>query len=344
MIILITGAGGLIGSEAVEYFCDEGHRVLGVEDNTREEFFGQEGSIMSRLHQISHERNNFKNYFIDITNYDELRKLFSSSKFDVIIHTAAQPSHDLAAKIPLRDFQVNANGTLNLLELTRQYCPEAIFIHMSTNKVYGDKPNTLGMVESKTRFDFNAYDKGISETFSIDQSTHSLFGASKLAADILVQEYGRYFGIKSCILRAGCLTGENHSGVQLHGFLNYLIKCNVNSISYKVFGYKGKQVRDNLHAYDVIKFFDEFIKNPRVGEVYNIGGGYNNSCSILEAFDLIENISGHKMIYEISPESRIGDHKCYYSDLTKIQSHYPDWKVTIDLPHIFKRIYNNILV
>jgi CDP-paratose 2-epimerase len=260
---------------------------------------------------------------------------------DVVVHTAAQPSHDKAAAIPHLDFETNAVGTLNLLEAVRQTNIDCIFIHLSTNKVYGDRPNTLNLTESELRFDFAdaEYQNGIDENFSIDQSKHSLFGASKVAADILVQEYGRYFGIPSCTLRGGCLTGENHSGVELHGFLNYLVKCNAEENHYTVFGYKGKQVRDNIHSSDVIQFIDLFIQNPRVGEVYNIGGGRSNSCSILEAFNLVESISGKKMKFSYVDENRIGDHICYYSDLTKIKDHYPEFAITKDLPYIIENIY-----
>lgn len=339
MNILVTGAGGLIGSEAVEHFCRQGHTVYGIENNFREVFFGPKGSVLHRLNSLQHP--NFTNHQIDIRDYVQVLKLLSDVKMDVIVHTAAQPSHDRAAVIPHLDFETNAVGTLNLLEAVRQTNKECIFIHMSTNKVYGDRPNTLNLIESKTRFDFAdaEYTNGIKEDFSIDQSKHSLFGASKVAADILVQEYGRYFGIPSCTLRGGCLTGENHSGVELHGFLNYLVKCNAEKNQYKVFGYKGKQVRDNIHSSDVIQFMDLFVNNPRVGEVYNIGGGKDNSCSILEAFALVESISGKKMNYVYEEENRIGDHICYYSDLTKIKNHYPEFAITKDLNYIIENIY-----
>jgi CDP-paratose 2-epimerase len=267
----------------------------------------------------------------------------SHIKFDVVIHTAAQPSHDRAASIPFDDFETNANGTLHLLEAVRQTNKDCIFIHMSTNKVYGDKPNTLNLIELDTRYEYadSEYQNGINEYFSIDQSKHSLFGASKVAADIMVQEYGRYFGIPSCVLRGGCLTGENHSGVELHGFLNYLVKCNAQETKYNVFGYKGKQVRDNIHSSDVIQFMDLFIANPRIAEVYNIGGGKDNSCSILEAFKLTEQISGKKMIYEYIDENRIGDHMCYYSDLYKMKEHYPEFGISKDLSYIIENIVTN---
>jgi CDP-paratose 2-epimerase len=340
MKILITGAGGLIGSEAVDHYCNQGHDVYGIENNQRQIFFGEKGSTLIRLSQLE-KYSNFKNFSIDIRDKQSILNLFKQIKFDVVIHTAAQPSHDKAASIPFDDFETNANGTLHLLEAVRQTNKDCIFIHMSTNKVYGDKPNTLNLLELDTRYDYAdiEYQTGINENFSIDQSKHSLFGASKVASDILVQEYGRYFNIPSCVLRGGCLTGENHSGVELHGFLNYLVKCNTNQIQYNIYGYKGKQVRDNIHSSDVIQFIDLFIQNPRIAEVYNIGGGKSNSCSILEAFNLTEQITGKKMIYEYVDQNRIGDHICYYSDLTKIKNHYPEFGITKDLNYIIKNIY-----
>jgi len=340
MKILITGAGGLIGSEAVEYYCSQGYQIYGIENNQRQVFFGERGSTSFRLNQLQTQHPTFKNFNIDIRNKDSILNLFKQIKFDVVIHTAAQPSHDKAASIPFDDFETNANGTLHLLEAVRQTNKDCVFIHMSTNKVYGDKPNTLDLTELKTRFDYSdlKYKSGINENFSIDQSKHSIFGASKVAADIMVQEYGRYFSIPTMCLRGGCLTGENHSGVELHGFLNYLVKCNVQGIKYNIFGYKGKQVRDNIHSSDVIQFMDLFIANPRIAEVYNIGGGYENSCSILEAFDLTEQITGKKMIYEYVDENRIGDHICYYSDLTKMKEHYPKFGITKNLSYIIENI------
>jgi CDP-paratose 2-epimerase len=340
MKILVTGAGGLIGSEAVDHYCSQGHEVYGIENNQRQIFFGEKGSTLLRLSQLE-KYSNFKNFSIDIRDKQSVLNLFKQIKFDVVIHTAAQPSHDKAASIPFDDFETNANGTLHLLEAVRQTNKDCIFIHMSTNKVYGDKPNTLNLLELDTRYDYAdiEYQTGINENFSIDQSKHSLFGASKVASDILVQEYGRYFNIPSCVLRGGCLTGENHSGVELHGFLNYLVKCNTNQIQYNIYGYKGKQVRDNIHSSDVIQFIDLFIQNPRIAEVYNIGGGKSNSCSILEAFNLTEQITGKKMIYEYVDQNRIGDHICYYSDLSKMISHYPEFRITKDLNYIIKNIY-----
>lgn len=341
MNILITGAGGLIGSEAVEYYSSQKHNVYGIENNQREIFFGPNGSIKNRLEFLKSKYSNFKNFNIDIRDKSIL-KLFTEIKFDVVIHTAAQPSHDKAAHIPFDDFETNANGTLHLLEGVRNTNKDCVFIHMSTNKVYGDKPNSIPLIELDTRYEYasNEYLNGIPETFSIDQSIHSLFGASKVAADILVQEYGKYFNIPTVCLRGGCLTGENHSGVELHGFLNYLIKCNLTNTEYKIFGYNGKQVRDNIHSSDVIQFMNLFIENPRIGEVYNIGGGKSNTCSIIEAFDIIKNVSGKKMMYIYVDKPRIGDHICYYSDLSKIKSHYPKFEITKNLSNIIENILN----
>ena len=341
MNILITGAGGLIGSEAVDFYCQYDNNVFGIENNQREVFFGKKGNVYLRLNELINKYDNFKNYYIDIRDKKLVFELFNSIKFDVVIHTAAQPSHDKATSIPFDDFETNANGTLHLLESVRQTNKDCIFIHMSTNKVYGDRPNSIKLKESINRYDYDdkIYKNGISESLSIDQSTHSIFGSSKVAADIMVQEYGRYFNIPTVCLRGGCLTGENHSGVELHGFLNYLIKCNKNNESYNIFGYKGKQVRDNIHSSDVIQFMNMFIKSPKIAAVYNIGGGKDNSCSILEAFDIIESISKNKTTYTYRDENRKGDHVCYYSDLTKIKSDYPDFKITKDLNHIIESIY-----
>ena len=343
MKILVTGAGGLIGSEAVEHYCSRGFDVYGIENNQREVFFGPKGSTKVRLNYLESNFKNFKNYWVDIRDKSSVLQLFKDIKFDVVIHTAAQPSHDRAASIPFDDFETNANGTLHLLEAVRQTNKDCVFVHMSTNKVYGDRPNTLDLIELDTRFEYNSelYKGGINEEFSIDQSKHSIFGASKVAADIMVQEYGRYFDIPSCVLRGGCLTGENHSGVELHGFLNYLVKCNLNQTKYTVFGYKGKQVRDNIHASDVVQFIDLFINSPRIGEVYNLGGGKENSCSILEAFDISQQLSGIPMVYEYNDENRIGDHICYYSDLTKMKNHYPEFGITKNLSYIVESIIKN---
>ena len=259
---------------------------------------------------------------------------------DAIVHTAAQPSHDRAAAIPYEDFDTNAAGTLNVLEATRRFCPKSPLVHMSTNKVYGDAPNHVPLKELQTRWDFDnpQYTNGISESFSIDQSTHSLFGASKVAADVLVQEYGRYFNMHTCCLRGGCLTGPGHSGVELHGFLSYLVKCNLEGKEYRVFGYKGKQVRDNIHSQDVARFIHSFIEKPRCGEVYNIGGGKANSCSILEAFSLVQQTTGLQQVSQYVEDNRIGDHICYYSDLSKMRAHYPEWDIQISLEQIIEQI------
>lgn len=338
--LLITGAGGLIGSEAVEYYCSQNYTVYGIENNQRQIFFGEKGSTLNRLFYLKKKYSNFTNFEVNIRDKQDILNLFKQIKFDIVIHTAAQPSHDKAASIPFADFETNANGTLHLLEAVRQTNKECVFIHMSTNKVYGDRPNTIKLKELKTRYDYDdiTYINGIDENFSIDQSKHSLFGASKVAADVLVQEYGRYFGIPSCVLRGGCLTGENHSGVELHGFLNYLVKCNIEGTKYNIFGYKGKQVRDNIHSSDVINFIDLFINKPKIAEVYNIGGGKNNSCSIIEAFQITEQITGKKMIYEYIDDNRIGDHICYYSDLSKMKKDYPEFGITKDLDYIITNI------
>ncbi len=292
------------------------------------------------LGQLQSEIPDYRHVAIDIRDREAVLALMEELKPDLIIHTAAQPSHDRAAAIPFLDFEVNALGTLHLLEAARRSCPESPFIHMSTNKVYGDRPNSLPLAELETRWEYAdpAFENGIAEDFSIDQSKHSIFGASKVAADIMVQEYGRYFGMPTCCLRGGCLTGPNHSGVELHGFLSYLVKCSVEGREYKVFGYKGKQVRDNIHSEDVASFMYEFSKSPRVAEVYNLGGGKSNSCSILEAFRMAEDVTGKKMNWRYVDENRIGDHICYYSDLRKMKAHYPDWKIVKTLPMIFEEI------
>jgi CDP-paratose 2-epimerase len=284
---------------------------------------------------------NFVHHEVDIRDRQGIIDLIQNVQPDAIVHTAAQPSHDRAAAIPFEDFDTNAVGTFNLLEATRRYRTDIPFVHMSTNKVYGDAPNEIAMLELETRWDYAdaTYANGIPESFRIDQCKHSLFGASKVSADISVQEYGRYFNMPSCVLRGGCLTGPSHSGVELHGFLSYLVKCNLEEKEYTVFGYKGKQVRDNIHSYDVARFIEEFIKAPRIAEVYNLGGGKDNTCSILEAFDIISKISGKPMKYKYDETNRIGDHICYYSDLRKMKDHYPDWDITKSLQTTFEEIY-----
>jgi CDP-paratose 2-epimerase len=340
--LIVTGSSGLIGSEVCSHFDKLGWDIFGIDNNQRAFFFGANGDTRWNQKRLTESLNNFKHYEIDIRNREKVIKIISEIRPDAIVHTAAQPSHDKAAEIPFEDFDTNAVGTFNLLEATRRFNLNVPFIHMSTNKVYGDAPNNIKMKELETRYEYDDinYQKGISELFSIDQTKHSLFGASKVSADISVQEYGRYFNMPTVCLRGGCLTGPSHSGVELHGFLSYLIKCNLDNKKYTVFGYKGKQVRDNIHSYDVARFIEEFIKSPRIGEVYNIGGGKDNSCSILEAFQIIEQISGEKMIYEYSDINRIGDHICYYSDLTKMKNHYPNWEITKSLEVIFLEIYN----
>jgi len=338
--LLITGSCGLIGSDVAVHFGGQGYEIVGVDSNHRAVFFGPDGDTAWSLERLRAEVPSYRHEALDIRDREGVQELFREVRPDFIVHTAAQPSHDRAAAIPFLDFEVNALGTLHLLEAVRQFCPESPFVHLSTNKVYGDRPNTLPMKELETRWDFDdpEYACGIPESLSIDQSKHSLFGASKLAADVLVQEYGRYFGIPTCCLRGGCLTGPNHSGVELHGFLSYLIKCNFEERTYKIFGYRGKQVRDNIHSADVARFIGEFLAAPRVAEVYNLGGGKENSCSILEAFDLAGQVTGKKMRSEYVDENRIGDHICYYSDLRKTRSHYPEWGITRSLSDIFEEI------
>jgi len=338
--ILITGSSGLIGSEACIYFHELGWEIYGIDNNQREIFFGPQGNTRWNQMRLQETLKNFHHYEMDIRNRDGILNLIKELKPAAIVHTAAQPSHDRAADIPFDDFETNAVGTLNLLEAVRRSCPESPFVHMSTNKVYGDAPNEIPLIELEKRYDYKdeSFKNGIPETFRIDQSKHSLFGASKVAGDILVQEYGRYFGIPSCCLRGGCLTGPNHSGVEFHGFLSYLVKCNIKGIKYKIFGYKGKQVRDNIHSYDVARFIEEFIENPRVAEVYNLGGGKNNTCSIWEAFEIVESITNKKMEYEYLERNREGDHICYYSDLRKMKEHYPKWEITKSIQNIFEEI------
>ncbi|MCX8489642.1 MAG: NAD-dependent epimerase/dehydratase family protein [Cyclobacteriaceae bacterium] len=339
--LIVTGSSGLIGSEVVSYFSTHGWKVFGVDNNMRADFFGVQGDTRWNQRRLAEQFENFTHSELDIRDREKVVDFVKTVRPDAIIHTAAQPSHDLAASRPFDDFDVNAVGTLNLLESNRIVNPEAPFIHMSTNKVYGDAPNELKLIEKATRWDFasDEYYQGIKEDFRIDQSKHSLFGASKVAADVMVQEYGRYFGMPTCCLRGGCLTGPNHSGVELHGFLSYLIRCNLEGKNYNIFGYKGKQVRDNIHSLDVVLFMVEFLAKPRVAQVYNIGGGRENSISILEAFDLISDISKKKMIYEYVDKNRQGDHICYISDLSKMKEHYPNWGITKNLPNTFEEIF-----
>ena len=338
--LLVTGSSGLIGSEVCMHFASLGWNIHGIDNNQRAVFFGPQGDTRWNQSRLFQTIKGFQHHELDIRNRSGVVELLKKIKPDAIVHTAAQPSHDRAAAIPFDDFDTNAVGTLNLLEAARQSCPESPFVHMSTNKVYGDRPNTIRLRELETRWDYDdsAYEQGIAEDFSIDQSKHSLFGASKVAADVMVQEYGRYFNMPTCCLRGGCLTGPNHSGVELHGFLSFLVKCNLEGREYRVFGYKGKQVRDNIHSEDVARFIHAFVETPRVAEVYNIGGGKANSCSILEAFHIAEKFSGQSMKYAYVDENRIGDHICYYSDLTKMLEHYPGWNITVSLEETVRQI------
>lgn len=338
--LLVTGSSGLIGSEVVRHFARKGWKVYGIDNNMRADFFGAKGDTRRMQKILTEAFSNFEHVELDMRDRLGVLDLLKKIRPDYICHTAAQPSHDLAASRPFDDFDVNAVGTLNLLEAARQFCPESPFAHMSTNKVYGDAPNNLNLKELDKRYDYGdaEYFDGITENFQIDQSKHSIFGASKVAADVMVQEYGRYFGMPTCALRGGCLTGPDHSGVELHGFLSYLIKVNIVEDEYTIFGYKGKQVRDNIHSYDVACFIENFFAAPRVGEVYNIGGGRDNSTSILEAFDRIEGITGKKMRYKYSDQNRSGDHICYISNLSKMKAHYPNWDITKDLQTTFEEI------
>jgi len=339
--LLVTGSSGLIGSEVCTYFAENGWMVYGIDNNQRAVFFGPQGDTRWNQQRLSQKLGKrFHHVELDIRNRAGVIDFVRETVPDAIVHTAAQPSHDRASAIPFDDFDTNAMGTLNMLEAARRVCPESPFVHMSTNKVYGDKPNSIALAELQTRWDYAdpLYTNGIAEDFSIDQSKHSLFGASKVAADVMVQEYGRYFEMPTCCLRGGCLTGPNHSGVELHGFLNYLVKCNLEGKEYKVFGYKGKQVRDNIHSYDVARFINAFINTPRIAEVYNIGGGRNNSCSIWEAFTITEQFSGTAMLYSYVDENRIGDHICYISNLAKMKAHYPGWDISISLEETIRQI------
>lgn len=338
--LLVTGSCGLIGSEVVTYFDERGWQVIGVDNNMRREFFGEPGDTSWNKRRLLATCRSYRHVDLDIRNRAEVLALLESVKPDLIVHTAAQPSHDLAASRPFDDFDVNAVGTMNLLEATRRYAPEAVFVHLSTNKVYGDLPNTIPLVELPTHWDYAdpAYANGIPETMSIDQSLHSLFGASKVAADIMVQEYGRYFGMKTCCLRGGCLTGPNHSGVQLHGFLSYLVRCNIEQREYTIFGYLGKQVRDNIHSYDVARCIDCFYANPQPGAVFNLGGGRANSISILEAFDAVSQLTGIPMRYRYVDQPRRGDHICYISDLSHLRRQLPGWDITRSLSDIFDEL------
>ena len=332
-ILLVTGSSGLIGSEVAAHFDRLGWRIHGIDNNQRAVFFGAAGDTRHNQRRLAESLASFTHHELDIRDREGVLRLVESLRPTAIVHTAAQPSHDRAAAIPFDDFDTNAGGTLNLLEAARRFAAEAPFVHVSTNKVYGDAPNELPLVEQATRWDYAdpTYAAGIPETFRIDASKHSLFGASKVAADVMVQEYGRYFGMPTCCLRGGCLTGPAHAGVELHGFLSYLVKCNIEGRRYTVFGYLGKQVRDNIHAADVAAFIGRFIDRPRAAAVYNIGGGKGNSCSILEAFDVVEQATGRRMDWAYDEQARAGDHICYYSDLRRMQADYPGWQPEIPL-------------
>ena len=343
-VAVITGSAGLIGSEACRKWHAEGFRVVGIDNDMRAEFFGPEASTKSTRGQLEATLPEYRHHAIDIRSADAIDALFGElgSEIAVIIHTAAQPSHDWAARAPQTDFGVNAVGTLNLLEATRRHCPEAPFIFTSTNKVYGDTPNRLPLIEQEKRWEIapdHPFANGIDETMSIDQTKHSLFGASKVAADVLVQEYGQYFEMPTVCFRGGCLTGPAHAGTELHGFLAYLMKCTVTGQPYRVFGYKGKQVRDNIHSHDLISAFWEFFRAPRAGAVYNIGGSRHANCSMLEAIDLCENISGRKLQWRYVEENRIGDHVWWISDVRKFQTDYPGWRYAYDLERILREIH-----
>jgi CDP-paratose 2-epimerase len=346
-VVIVTGSAGLIGSEATTYFARSGFEVVGIENDMRREFFGAEASTSWNQQRLQSDLGSkYRHANFDIRDQGQVEKLFADlgKEIVLVIHTAAQPSHDWAARDPHKDFTVNANGTLNLLEATRKFSPEAAFIFTSTNKVYGDTPNRLPLIELETRWEIDPshkYNVGIDEEMSIDQTTHSLFGASKVAADVLVQEYGRYFGMKTAAFRGGCLTGPNHSGTALHGFLAYLMRCTATGRPYTVFGYNGKQVRDNIHSADVISCFDQFFKNPRVGEVYNLGGGRFSNASMLEAIEICEKIAGRKLNHTYQPANRIGDHIWWISDTSKFKEHYPDWKQEHDVPSILQQVYDN---
>lgn len=338
--VLVTGSSGLIGSEAVERFDRQGHHVVGIDNNMRRVFFGDPGDTLWNLDRLRGVTRNFTHYSADIRDRAALDKIFRDHAFDLIVHCAAQPSHDKARDIPILDFEVNALGTLNLLEATRQHCPGAVFVFISTNKVYGDAPNEIPLRELETRWEYarpEDYD-GIDENCRIDRTLHSLFGASKAAADLVAQEYGRYFGMNVGIFRGGCLTGPSHSGVELHGFLSYLVKVALTGGVYNVFGYKAKQVRDNIHSHDVVRAIEEFAAAPRPGEVYNLGGGRENSVSMLEAIARIERLTGKKLNWKYVEQNRIGDHICYISNLAKFKSHYPNWSITVGLDEILRQI------
>lgn len=348
-IAVITGSGGLIGSESVSFLSNEFDLIIGIDNNLRAYFFGNNASTHWNVERLQNKFSNYRHNKIDIRDYPSLEKIFQEygSDISLVIHTAAQPSHDWAAKEPITDFTVNANGTLNMLELTRIYCPDAVFIFTSTNKVYGDNPNFLPLIEQELRWEIDKshpyFEKGIDENMSIDNCKHSVFGASKVAADVMVQEYGRYFNMKTGVFRGGCLTGPNHSGAQLHGFLSYLMMCAVDKKHYTIFGYKGKQVRDNIHSYDLVNMFWHFYKAPRAGEVYNAGGSRFSNCSMLEGIQLCEQLTGNKFSYSYSENNRSGDHIWYISDVSKFKSHYSEWDYKYNIEEILSEMYNLLI-
>ena len=345
-VAIVTGSAGLIGGESVSFFANKFDLIVGIDNNMRAYFFGQNASTIWNSQRLAERVPNYKHHNIDIRQYADLERIFKeyNAEISLIVHTAAQPSHDWAAKEPLTDFSVNATGTLNLLELTRIYCPKAVFIFTSTNKVYGDTPNYLPLIEQENRWEISQehpyFTNGIDETMSIDQTKHSLFGASKVAADVLAQEYGKYFNMNVGVFRGGCLTGPQHSGTQLHGFLSYLMKCAVTGDHYTIFGYKGKQVRDNIHSWDLVNMFWHFYQNPKQGEVYNAGGGRHSNCSMAEAITIAQQITGKKMNYSYSETNRIGDHIWWISDLSKFKQHYPEWHWKYNLQDIMVQIHD----
>ena len=344
-VVIVSGSAGLIGSETVKHYCRKGFDVVGIDNNMRKAFFGEDASTEWNRQELESSFANYRHYDIDIRHYDAVSKIFHTfgNNISLIVHTAAQPSHDWAAGDPITDLTVNANGTLNLLEAFRQNCPEAVFIFTSTNKVYGDLPNYLPLVEMETRYEIASdhhWFKGIDEAMSIDQSKHSLFGVSKAAADLMVQEYGRYFGLKTGIFRGGCLTGPAHSGTRLHGFLSYLMRCCISGRKYYIYGYKGKQVRDNIHSYDLVSAFDFFFDKPGIAEVYNMGGSRYANISVLEAIRACEEISGKQMNFEYVDQNRSGDHIWWVSDVSKFQKHYPEWKYRYGIQETLQDIYD----
>ncbi len=347
-VAIVTGAGGLVGSETAAWFAGKGFEVAGIDNDMRSYFFGEEASTSWNIRRLKETLSGFRHYADDIRDVDAMERVFSEygSSVKVVVHAAAQPSHDWAAREPFTDFSVNAHGALVLLEMTRRHCPDAVFIFTSTNKVYGDAPNRLPLVEQETRWEVEPSHpyaaRGIDESMSIDQCLHSLFGASKAAADLMVQEYGRYFGLKTACFRGGCLTGPNHSGTQLHGFLAYLMKCVMTGAAYTVFGYKGKQVRDNIHSYDLVNMFWHFYRAPRCGEVYNAGGGRHANCSMLEAIALCEEVAGKKLNWSYSDAPRVGDHIWWISDVSKFKSHYPGWDYRYSLKDTVVEIYEGL--